>query len=201
MAQMSRTSTIERNTKETQIRLSLDLDSAPAPEVSTGVPFLDHMLTAMAFHGGFGLTVNATGDLPVDPHHLVEDTGIVLGSALEEAFRSGGPVKRFAHAVIPMDEALSEATIDVCGRPTLVYTADLPQQFAGDFGLWLFREFFSGLSMGARIALHLNCRYGENAHHMIEALFKALGKAIGEAYSLRDSGGPDDASMSTKGAI
>ncbi|MFW5738252.1 MAG: imidazoleglycerol-phosphate dehydratase HisB [Spirochaetota bacterium] len=192
---MSRSATIARETKETQISATVTMDSQVEPHVSTGLPFFDHMLTAMAFHGGFGLTVQATGDIEVDPHHVVEDTGIVLGSCFEKLFREGSRVVRFGHAVIPMDEALSEATVDVCGRPTLVYHADLPQPYAGAFALWLFREFFSGLAMGAKIALHLDCRYGENAHHMVEALFKALGKALGTAYSEAKG------DMSTKGVI
>lgn len=192
---MSRRAEIERTTKETRISVILDMDEAGEPEINTSLPFFDHMLTAMAFHGGFSLRVRAGGDIDVDPHHVVEDTGIVIGSCLDRILRDGGPVVRFGHAVIPMDEALAEATIDVCGRPTLVYHADFPQQYAGSFGLWLFREFFSGLSMSARIALHLECRRGENAHHMIEALFKALGKGLGQAYEKRDSG------MSTKGVL
>ncbi|MFW5683920.1 MAG: imidazoleglycerol-phosphate dehydratase [Spirochaetota bacterium] len=192
---MSRRAEVERKTKETQIRVIVDMDQATEPDVETSLPFFDHMLTAMAFHGGFGLTVRAAGDVDVDPHHVVEDTGIVLGQCLETVLREGGPVARFGHAVVPMDEALSEATIDVCGRPTLVYRAELPQHYAGDFALWLLREFFSGLSMGARIALHLDCRYGENAHHMVEALCKAAGRAIGHAYRSAAAG------MSTKGVI
>ncbi len=199
MDKMARRSTIERNTKETQISAILDLDESFEPRIATGLPFLDHMLHAMAFHGGFGLELTAHGDLEVDPHHVVEDSGIVIGTALEEAFRSGGAVVRFAHAVIPMDEALSEATIDICGRPTLVYRADFPQAYSGDFAMWLFREFFGGLTSAAQVALHLKCRYGENAHHMIEALFKAIGKVIGSAYALRGDG--DQSAMSTKGSI
>lgn len=192
---MSRRSEVERTTRETRIRIAVDMDDAGEPSVSTGVPFFDHMLAAMAFHGGFAMEVAAEGDLEVDPHHVVEDTGIVLGSCLEQIFRDGATIRRFGHAVIPMDEALSEATVDVCGRPTLVYRADYPQEYAGNFALALVREFFSGLSMGARIALHLDCRYGENAHHMVEALFKALGKALGQAYA------PAGTEMSTKGMI
>ncbi len=191
---MSRQAEIERNTRETRIKAMIDLDAASI-DVTTGLPFFDHMLTAMAFHGGFGVSIRADGDLDVDPHHVVEDTGIVMGTCLEAILRDGGPVRRFGHAVIPMDEALAEATVDVCGRPTLVYRVDLPQDYAGDFALWLMREFFGGLSMGARIALHLDCRYGENAHHMVEALYKALGKALGQAYA----SGPH--AMSTKGMI
>jgi imidazoleglycerol-phosphate dehydratase len=192
---VSRRAEIERNTKETQIKAVLDFDATASIDVTTGLPFFDHMLTAMAFHGGFGLSLHAKGDLEVDPHHVVEDTGIVLGACLEAVFRNGGPVRRFGHAVIPMDEALAEATVDVCGRPTLTYRADLPQNYAGDFPLWLMREFFAGLSIGARIALHLACRYGENAHHMVEALCKALGKALGQAYASVQH------DMSTKGTI
>ncbi len=192
---MSRRASVERKTKETQIIIGVDLDRAPQGRITTGLPFFDHMLAAMAFHGGFDLSVNGTGDLDVDPHHLVEDCGIVLGRCLETVFREGGSIRRFGHAVIPMDEALAEATIDVCGRPTLIYRAALPQSHAGSFPLWLLREFFAGLSMGAQCALHLECRYGENAHHMAEALFKALGKAMGAAYASADD------EMSTKGTI
>jgi len=193
---MSRTATITRTTKETDITITVDLDGSVDPQVSTGLPFLDHMLTAMAFHGKIGLVVSATGDVAVDPHHLVEDTGIVLGSCLEQVFGESGTVVRFGHAVIPMDDALSEVTIDICGRPTLHYRPNFPQDYSGEFPMWLFREFFLGLTTSAKIALHLNCRHGENAHHMIEALFKALGKAVSIAYAPAPMSG-----MSTKGRI
>ena len=193
---MSRTATITRTTKETEITITVTLDGAAEAQVSTGLPFLDHMLAALAFHGKIGLVVLASGDVAVDPHHLVEDTGIVLGSCLRQIFRDGGPVNRFGHAVIPMDEALSEATIDICGRPTLHYRADFPQDYSGEFPMWLFREFFLGLTMSAKIALHLDYRHGENAHHMIEALFKALGKAISIAYAPAA-----ESEMSTKGSV
>ena len=191
---MKRSATVTRKTKETDICVAVDFDSSAEPDVATGLPFFDHMLVSMAFHGRFGLTVAAAGDVDVDPHHLVEDTGIVLGSVLSE-LASRTPVSRFAHVAIPMDEALSAATIDVCGRSTLVYAPSFPQEYSGTFPMWLFREFFSGLASSARIALHLECRYGSNAHHMIEALFKALGKAVAEAYRA------DDGAMSTKGTI
>ena len=193
---MSRTATITRTTKETDITITVTLGGSGKKHISTGLPFFDHMVTALAFHGGIGIEISATGDVDVDPHHLVEDTGIVLGSCLEQIFREGGPVTRFGHSVIPMDEALSEATIDVCGRPTLHYQPVFPQDYSGDFPMWLFREFFLGLTVAAKIALHLECRYGENAHHMVEALFKALGKALSEAYSPAG-----DKGMSTKGTI
>lgn len=193
---MSRSAAVTRTTRETDITISIDLDRGAEPEVQTGLPFFDHVLCSLGHHGGFALKVSATGDTDVDPHHLVEDTGLVLGACLDKVFREGGAVARFGHAVIPMDEALSEATIDVCGRPTLHYSAEYPQDYSGDFPMWLFREFFTGLAQSARIALHLTCRYGENAHHMVEALFKALGKALAMAYA---PGG--EAGMSTKGVI
>jgi len=190
----SRRVTIHRTTRETDISVTLDPDSAAEPAVSTGVPFFDHMLASMSFHGGFALSVNGTGDLEVDPHHLVEDVGLVLGQALAGVLEKG-PVARFGHAVVPMDEALSEVTIDVCGRPTLVLNAAFPQPRAGTFDLSLLREFFGGLSSAARISLHVDVRRGENAHHMAECAFKALGRALKGAYA------PDRREMSTKGRI
>ena len=185
---------IARATRETDITLALDPDGPPGGSVRTGLPFFDHLLTSMAFHGRMGLTVSAKGDLEVDPHHLVEDTGLVLGQALAGLLERTGSVARFGHAVIPMDEALSEVTIDVCGRPTLELHADFPQPTAGAFDLSLLREFFTGLSSQARISLHVEVRRGENSHHMAEAAFKALGRALAQAYA---AGGP----MSTKGRV
>ena len=185
---------VERATRETDIALALDPDSAAEPAVRTGVPFLDHMLSSMAFHGGFSLSVKARGDLDVDPHHLVEVVGLVLGQAFS-AVLGKGAVARFGHAVVPMDEALSEVTIDVCGRPTLVLSASFPQPRAGTFDLSLLREFFSGLASEARISLHVDVRRGENAHHMAECAFKALGRALKQAYA------PGSQEMSTKGRI
>jgi imidazoleglycerol-phosphate dehydratase len=189
-----RTATVTRTTRETDITLTLDLD-ATGGTVRTGVPFLDHMLASMAFHGRFRLEVAATGDIAVDAHHLVEDVGLVLGQALSEILARAGTVARFGHAVIPMDEALAEVAIDVCGRPTLALAAPFPRQWAGDFDLSLVREFLGGLASQARIALHAETRRGENGHHMAEALFKALGKALAQAYA---AAGRD---MSSKGRI
>jgi imidazoleglycerol-phosphate dehydratase len=149
----------------------------------------------MAFHGAFSIRVEALGDTDVDPHHLVEDVGLVLGDTLAKLSWDTGPVKRFGHAVIPMDEALSEVTVDVSGRPSLIYQASFPQSHAGDFDLALLREFMVALSGRARISLHGTVRYGENSHHMAESLFKALGKAIGQAYTFEDK------VLSTKGAL
>jgi len=136
------------------------------------------MLTAMAFHGGFSLNLTGDGDIEVDPHHLVEDTGLVLGDALKEHTLINGPVQRYGHAVIPMDEALAEAVIDFCGRPTLVYSAEYPQPYSGDFDMALLHEFFAALTSRGGFALHALIRNGANSHHMAEALFKALGKAL-----------------------
>jgi imidazoleglycerol-phosphate dehydratase len=194
---MSR-ATVERTTKETKIQLTLDLDRREPPRIATGVPFFDHMLTAMAFHGGFYLEVTAQGDLEVDPHHLVEDLGIVFGDALKKAQDARGGVARYGSSVIPMDDALSEVAIDACGRAYWVYQAAFPQTHAGTFDLSLVREFVIGLANRAQINLHALCRYGSNGHHMVEALFKALGKALAQAYAPRDGG---SAAMSTKGLV
>jgi imidazoleglycerol-phosphate dehydratase len=186
----------ERNTKETRIRLRLDLDESGAPQIETSVPFFNHILTSMAFHGGFGLEIRAEGDIDVDPHHLVEDTGIVLGDALREAVETYGPVQRFGHSVIPMDEALSEVTLDASGRPWLVLEADFPQEYAGAFPICLVKEFLIALSTRGGLTLHAECRRGENSHHMAESLFKALGRALGQAFRSREG-----TAASTKGSL
>ncbi len=191
----SRRTEISRTTRETQIVVTLDPDSALEGGIHTGLPFFDHILTSMAFHGRFGLTIDAKGDLDVDPHHLVEDTGLVLGQAFAAVLEKGGQVTRFSHAVIPMDEALAEVTIDVCGRPTLVWRVRFRQALAGSFDVTLLREFFDALTAQARISLHVESRRGRNSHHIAEAVFKALGKALREAYS------PAAEEMSTKGRI
>jgi imidazoleglycerol-phosphate dehydratase len=190
----ARASRVERKTRETDITLALDLDRTGGA-VRTGVAFFDHLLASMAFHGRFALELSASGDIAVDAHHLVEDTGIVLGQALAEIFAGLGGVARFGHAVIPMDEALSEVAIDVCGRPTLAWRAAFPQPWVGSFDLSLLREFFAGLAQQARISLHVETRAGENSHHMAEALFKALGRAVQQAW------GRAGGEMSSKGRI
>ncbi len=192
----SREIAVQRKTKETDISLTLNLDGGTI-DISTGLPFFDHILTAMTFHGEIGVNLKARGDLEVDPHHLVEDTGLVLGTALGQTVTTYGAVKRFAHTVIPMDEALSEITLDVCGRPYLVYDADYPQEYSGQFQMALLKEFFAALSNAAEMTIHANCRYGDNSHHMAESLFKALGKAIKISYNLTSS----EKIMSTKGRL
>ncbi|MGA2642047.1 MAG: imidazoleglycerol-phosphate dehydratase HisB [Spirochaetia bacterium] len=191
----SRIVKIERKTRETDISLTLDPDAAAEPAIRTGIPFFDHLLTSMSFHGRFSLSLEGQGDIDVDPHHLVEDVGLVLGQAFSSVFEKAGSVARFGHAVVPMDEALSEVTIDVCGRPTLSLHASFPQAFVGTFDMSLLREFLAGLSSQARISLHVDLRRGENSHHMAESAFKALGKALKQAYS------PDGRDMSSKGRI
>ena len=191
----SRKVQIARKTRETDITLTLDPDAAVAGAIRTGLPFLDHLLTSMSFHGRLGLVVEGSGDLEVDAHHMVEDTGLVLGQAFFDLLQRTGHVTRFGHAVIPMDEALAEVTIDVCGRPTLSWHAAFPQPMAGTFDLSLLREFFTALAAQARISLHIEIRRGENSHHMAEAAFKALGKALQEAY------GASSEEMSSKGRI
>jgi imidazoleglycerol-phosphate dehydratase len=188
---------IERSTKETSLKVALYLDQPGRCQIKMGLPFFEHMLHAMAFHGGFGFEISGQGDLEVDPHHLVEDTGIVLGQAFAQAL-GDSPVQRYGHAIIPMDDALSEATVDFCRRSYLVFNANFPQDRSGNFDMFLFREFFQALANKAEINLHLNCRYGINSHHMIEALFKSLGKALYQGSRLIAA---EQGVLSTKGYI
>ncbi|OQX29418.1 MAG: imidazoleglycerol-phosphate dehydratase [Spirochaeta sp. LUC14_002_19_P3] len=187
-----------RTTKETDIAIELDMTRRAPARLDTGLPFFNHILTAMAFHGGFQLEIDAKGDIEVDPHHLVEDCGLVLGKALELFRQETGGIARYGEARIPMDDALSEAVVDACGRPYLVYHASLPQTHAGNFDLSLLREFWLGLAMAGKMNLHLHVRYAENAHHAVEALFKAAGRALAQAY--RPINGTEE-DMSTKGKI
>jgi len=199
-----RKATCSRKTRETQIRLELVMDSREEISIDTGVPFFDHMLEAMAFHGCFCLRLEAKGDLEVDEHHLIEDTGIVLGEALNKIVAEHGPVQRYAQALVPMDEALSEVVIDVSGRPYLCFNGEFPQERIGSFQAILLREFLGGLAGRGRITIHADMRYGDNAHHMAESLFKALGVALGRAYSppAGAAGSSDrEQGMSTKGTI
>ncbi len=176
---------LTRKTRETEIAMTLRPDSGGDLSIATSLPFFDHMLHAMAFHGGMTLSVRASGDLAVDPHHLVEDVGLVLGTLLDQWVEGHGPVERFGSATVPMDEALARVVVDVCGRPTAVLRAEFPQPRAGTFDVHLVREFWVALAGRARISLHGSVEYGENAHHMVEALFKALGMALGRAYAPR----------------
>ena len=187
---------IERKTNETSISAEFDIGSEPKVDIETGVPFFDHMLHAFAFHGRIHCSIRAQGDIEIDPHHLVEDVGIVLGECIAAYVDKHGPVVRYGHSTIPMDDALSSAVVDIGGRPYLVYHANYPQERVGDFDVSLVREFLLGLTTHGKLNLHADCRYGENSHHMIEALYKAMGRAISVACSPATGG-----IVSTKGVL
>lgn len=180
---MARTAVIERNTKETQIRLSLNLDGGEV-QVSTGIGFFDHMLTAFGFYAGIGLKVAVKGDLFVDGHHTVEDTGIVLGQALKEALGDKKGIRRFGSAYVPMDEALTFTALDFSNRPYLVFDAEMPQERIGDYDSCLTLEFMRAVAVNGGITLHQKCFYGVNAHHITEGLFKSLGLAVKDAVRI-----------------
>lgn len=167
-----------RNTAETQITLSINLDGDGTSHFHTGLPFFDHMLTQIARHGLIDIDVSATGDLEVDAHHMVEDVGIVLGQALAKAVGDKSGLTRYGHAYVPLDEALSRAVVDLSGRPGLHYVVAYTRARVGDFDVDLLREFFQGLVNHAMITIHLDNFKGDNAHHQAETLFKALGRAL-----------------------
>ena len=191
-----RTATVNRKTKETDIRLSLCLDGGEV-SIDTGVGFFNHMLNSFATHGGFGLTVEVEGDLEVDEHHTVEDTGIVLGKAFAEALGDKGSIERFGSFYVPMDEALAFASVDVSGRPFLVFDADFPQVRCGDYDGAMTVEFMRAFAFNAGITLHLKALYGDNSHHITEALYKAAAHALRLAVKPNGSGKP----LSTKGVL
>ena len=172
-----REASVTRKTKETDVSVRLCLDGGDV-SVVTGIGFFDHMLTAFAVHGGFGLSVRVRGDLEVDGHHTVEDTGIVLGKALGEALGDKSGIARFGSFYIPMDESLAFAAVDVSGRPFLRFQADFSQERCGEYDVCLTEEFFRALAMNAGVTLHLRLEYGQNAHHEAEALFKATAHAL-----------------------
>lgn len=169
---------IRRETNETQIELTLDLDGSGTHDLDTGVGFFDHMLSHIARHGMIDLTVKATGDLHVDAHHLVEDVGIVLGQALEQSLGDKRGIVRFGHAFCPLDEALVEVSLDLSGRSHLEFDLDLPAGKIGDFDSELVLEFFRGLAANARMTLHIRRQAGVNSHHLAEAAFKSFGRAL-----------------------
>jgi imidazoleglycerol-phosphate dehydratase len=196
---MSRTASITRKTSETVISLTLDLDGTGASEIDTGIGFLDHMLTAFAKHGLFDLTVRAEGDLHIDYHHTTEDVGIVLGAAFARALGDKRGIRRFGHAVIPMDETLAEAAVDISGRPFLAWDVVFEKQKIGDMDTELFEEFFRALAFNAMVTLHVTRKAGRNAHHIAEACFKAAARSLRAATELDPRVG--DAVPSTKGAL
>ena len=190
---------VERVTRETSIQMTLNLDGSGQHDVRTDCGFLDHMLELLAYHGRFDLTVRATGDARVDFHHLVEDTGIVLGTAFGKALGDRRGIRRYGQRLLPMDEALVLAALDISGRPLLRFEVPMPQARVGSFDTELAREFFEGLSRTLGLTLHVRLLSGENAHHVIEAVFKAVGRALAEAA------GPDpdfrDEIPSSKGVL
>ncbi len=190
-----RSAQLTRKTKETQIDLRLCLDGGDIA-VDTGVGFFDHMLTALAFYAGFGLELTVQGDLNVDGHHTVEDTGIVLGQALSQALGDKAGIVRFSSVYVPMDEALARTVLDISGRPFLVFDAPMPQERVGDFDSCLTEDFMRALAVNAGLTLHQHALYGKNAHHITEALFKSLGLALKEAVAVRGTG-----VTSTKGVL
>ena len=193
---MPRTSEQHRTTKETTIDLVLEVDGGGSASASTGIPFFDHMLEQLGKHGGFDLDVKATGDLEVDLHHTVEDVGIVLGTALKEALGDKAGVRRFASALVPLDEALVQVALDLSGRPFLVYEIDPVSEWIGTFDPQLCEEFWRAFAFGAGITLHLRKVSGVNGHHIIEASFKGVARALRDAVRIEGSGVP-----STKGTL
>jgi imidazoleglycerol-phosphate dehydratase len=193
----SRTATIERETRETKISLELDLDGGDVAP-STGVGFFDHMLELLGRHAGVGLRVDATGDLQTGAHHTVEDVGIALGQALDRALGDRAGIRRYGYAVVPMDESLGECAIDISGRPFCRFDSDLPVVSIAGFDSELAEEFFRAVSSNAKFTLHVGTRYGSNAHHLIEAMFKAFARALRVAVSI-DPG--EDGVPSTKGTL
>ena len=181
MTETSRRGEIRRSTRETAIEARLSLDGAGSASIETGMPFLDHMLELFAHHGRFDLELRAKGDLDVDYHHSVEDEGLVLGDCLSAALGDKSGIQRFGTAYVPLDEALSRAVVDICGRPYLHYGVRFRTERVGDFPTELFEDFFRALTDRARVTLHLDLLHGRNSHHIAETLFKAFGRALREA--------------------
>ena len=194
---MNRTAEITRKTKETDITLSLDLDEGGKVSINTGIGFLDHMLTALAVHGGFSLTVKCDGDLYVDGHHTTEDIGIVLGKAFAQALGDKAGIMRYGSAFIPMHEALAFCALDISARPFLVFNAQFTNAMIGQYDSCLTEEFMRAFAFNAGITLHLRCEYGSNDHHKTEALFKALAYALKTAVKRNTDG----TAVSTKGML
>jgi imidazoleglycerol-phosphate dehydratase len=193
-----RRATVERQTSETHVNVDWVLDGSGQGRIRTTIPFLDHMLELLTKHGFFDLTVEAKGDTEIDEHHTIEDVGIVLGDALKQALGKKEGVRRFGWASVPLDEALAQVTVDLSGRPYLVYQMELPQRRIKSFDLGLFEDFFQAFVTHAALNLHVNVLYGRNPHHIMEAVFKALAKALDQATSIdeRLSG-----VLSTKGKL
>jgi imidazoleglycerol-phosphate dehydratase len=193
-----RKAAVERRTQETNIKLELVLDGLGNATIASGVGFFDHLLTAMAKHGFFDLSLQAEGDYDVDYHHTIEDCGICLGQAFARAYAPAVGLKRFGNAFVPMDEALAQVTVDVSGRPYLVYNAGFAAEHIGQFPTELIEDFLQAFASNARLTLHVNLVYGRNSHHAAEAIFKALGRALDEALTLDPR---IEGALSTKGTL
>ncbi len=194
-----RNATLTRNTKETQISMEFAVDGTGLSEIDTGIPFLDHMLTLFARHGFFDLTVKATGDIDVDYHHTVEDTGIVLGQVLKQALGEKRGIRRYGFFVLPMDESLARVALDLSNRQAFVYKVDYKDAMVRDFSIGLVKEFFQAFANEAGCNLHINLEYGEEPHHIAEAIFKAFARALDMATTLDPRLG--DAVPTTKGTL
>jgi imidazoleglycerol-phosphate dehydratase len=195
---LRRAATVERTTAETSITILIDLDGGDSSS-STGVPFFDHMLDQLGRHGRVGLEVRASGDLEIDAHHTVEDVGLALGDALRQAVGDKRGIRRYGDALVPMEEALAQVALDISGRPLLVYDADIPAEAIGQFDTILTEEFLHALARAAGLTLHVRLLAGKNPHHCMEAIFKAVARALGEAVSIDPRAG--DAIPSTKGVL
>ena len=193
---MSRTSTVERATKETSIRVDLDLDGSGAASAETGLPFFDHMLQQLGTHAGFDLSVRATGDLEIDGHHTVEDIGLALGQALREALGDKTGIRRFASIAVPLDEAAVEVALDLSGRPFVVHEVEVPAETIGTYDTGLTEDFVRAFATAAEMTVHVRLKAGRSPHHVVEAEFKALAKCLQDA--VRIVGGPIP---STKGTL
>ena len=189
---------LTRETKETRISLTLNAYGSGKSRISTGVGFFDHMLTLFAFHGGFDLDIQCDGDVDVDDHHTVEDIGILLGTALLQAYPEARNFRRYGLSFLPMDEAMARAVVDLSGRPFLVFNAEFERLLIGLFQTEMVEEFFRALAYNAKMTLHLSVEYGQNTHHKIEALFKAAGRALREALEIDSR---RDGVASTKGVL
>lgn len=193
---MARSSHQSRATAETTVELDLEIDGSGTARASTGIPFFDHMLEQLGKHGGFDLAIDAKGDLEVDTHHTVEDVGIVLGTVLKEALGDKRGVRRFADALVPLDEALVQVALDLSGRPFIVYEVDPVAEWIGTFDPQLCEEFWRAFAFGAGITLHIRSLAGVNGHHVIEASFKGVARALRDAVRIEGAGVP-----STKGTL
>jgi len=195
----ARIASIARDTRETQIQVQINLDGTGTSDFATGVPFLDHMLDQVSRHGLIDLMVKAHGDLHIDAHHTVEDVGITLGQALDQALGDKRGVRRYGHSYVPLDEALSRVVVDLSGRPGLEYNVEYPRALIGDFDVDLLREFFQGLVNHAKITVHIDNLRGRNAHHVAETIFKAFGRAL--RMAVEPDPRAEGAMPSTKGSL